>query len=490
MSLSAESHPDAVVPTTTIDEARILPMVKPKRGRKPKATPPATVPDAMPAALPADATHNQVLADARAEIELEQALHALVEGTVLKILQDGEDYGISHARNCTEMAKPAPFQGPGRCPSCRRKPELWLPGAEKCAKRLGYTYGLPEVADDIMRATHIEAPWIAFRVALIRKRDGEVVGHGIGGRTLAQSNGDPNTMMKMGKKSAIIDCAKTNFALSGFFSQDSDVVDKDDPLRATDGTPGGSTPAEAAAVVPANTFTPAMPPAPAPVTVAGAATPVAPPTPESVSADLARIAEACGMLPEDKQRLYRMAGWVEGEVITDARQHELRQRVLALLRGPFRAHVDAAGGWADGIAPSAARTQYLLPWLAVADPPKAQATLQIPATPMPGTPVIPDRATPSLDRFVAFYAIDGDTLQRLYSCAGWKAGAPPTETHARVAYELCEQALSNWIQAHGGWPAEGAQWSAEERRRHVFEPWLQGLEDFYSKNPNQRPTGA
>ena len=82
-----------------------------------------------------------IVARAKAEIETEQKLHVLVEELVMKILTAGEDYGIAHEKGCREKLRESKgekaFMGPGRCASCSRKPDLWLPGAEKIAKRLG-----------------------------------------------------------------------------------------------------------------------------------------------------------------------------------------------------------------------------------------------------------------------------------------------------------------------------------------------------------------
>jgi hypothetical protein len=107
-----------------------------------------------------------------------------------------------------------------------------------------------------------------------------------------------------------------------------------------------------------------------------------------------------------------------------------------------------------------------------------------PATPATTT-MNPDHGTPSLDKFIEFYAPPVSMLQKLYWCAGWTEG-PVTMAQSRKAYQLCEQTLSAWITSHGGWPDEAKTWTAEQRGQKVFGPWLDGLEDFYKKNPEQR----
>lgn len=152
-------------------------------------------------------------------LEQEKARQHLVEEYILNELVAGEDYGVAHETRC----KKASWQGLGRCPSCHRKPDLWLPGAEKVAKRQRCAFTEPAVALDIMAAIDPQGQggWIAFRTSVISMENGVIWGHGVGARSMAQSRNDHNTMIKMGKKSSIIDAAKTGFALSSFFTQDS-----------------------------------------------------------------------------------------------------------------------------------------------------------------------------------------------------------------------------------------------------------------------------
>lgn len=175
------------------------------------AADPATTPKwapAAPSAMGATALH--------ATLKAQSESAKMIEDYVREKLRPGEDFGIAHdGKRCRDLS----WQNWGRCPSCHRKPDLWLPGAERVLWILGCTMTDPEIARDLMDAMKGEG-WIAFRVRVISRSTGEVLGYGLGARRLAQDGNDPNKCLKMAAKSALIDAVKRTFALSGFFSQD------------------------------------------------------------------------------------------------------------------------------------------------------------------------------------------------------------------------------------------------------------------------------
>lgn len=174
-------------------------------------------------------------------LEQERERQHLVEEYILNELVAGEDYGVAHDGRCRQKN----WQGLGRCPSCHRKPDLWLPGAEKVAKRQRCAFTEPQVAHDIMAAVDPQGQggWIAFRTSVISMENGVIWGHGIGARSMAQSGNDHNTMIKMGKKSSIIDAAKTGFALSSFFTQDGSDAEESTATAPPTPAPAPSKPA-------------------------------------------------------------------------------------------------------------------------------------------------------------------------------------------------------------------------------------------------------
>jgi hypothetical protein len=248
-------------------------------------------------------------------------------------LDPGEDFGITHRKNCREKLAAdqegrEAFPGPGRCPACGSKADLRLPGAERIAVGMGCMIGRPEVAQDLMDAVAgVEYAWIAFRLEIIHLETGQVIGHGVGARALSESSGNTNTMFKMGKKSAVIDGIKTTFGLSGRFTQDvpHETERTDPPAAAETGATGGG-------VRPGGSPSP-QPPRPAPSPPQAPAPhpgPAGPPAGLEVSRKSGANGEAAVdhpiarmlldgawdfyALPKPKRRaLYEHAGWREGQ---------------------------------------------------------------------------------------------------------------------------------------------------------------------------------
>lgn len=101
------------------------------------------------------------------------------------------------------------------------KKSLGKPGAEKFCNLFGVTIGETELAQDIIDSLPQDSKDKGATVLRVKLyRNGEYIGAGIGARTLTQDKGDLNKMMKMAKKSAIIDAVISTFGLSDLFSQD------------------------------------------------------------------------------------------------------------------------------------------------------------------------------------------------------------------------------------------------------------------------------
>lgn len=493
MSEAAEPHVPEVIPDDT-DEALDAEL---KRLRKEDQLPAAPAASAPPATRP-NTAQMDIVSAAKEEIATQQALHELIEELINKILSPGEDFGIAHDKGCRERLKERegqrPFAGPGRCDACGRKPDLWLPGAERIAKRLGYYYGEPEVATDIMEAIQgIEAPWIAFRVAVIDRKTGEVVGYGVGARSLLQNKGDQNAMIKMAKKSAIIDACKTTFALSGFFTQDSpggkdEVPAKTPPATTPVGAqPPAPTPAPAGGV-PAAPATPS--PAPAPSQVPNA--PADPnKVPDRATPNLDGVIQACGLTSGDMHELYKLAGYTDGEV-TPA----IARAACNLVHGSFKAFVADAGGWPEGITPAQARERFFLPWVQSLQP---AAPTQAPA-PAPGQPpagIVVERARDrtteppakdhpipiqSLDSYKRAFAIDLPTQERICQALGFDLGQPLNDEQKQRVFRLLHDDLHKWVQTTSITSKDYVGWTPEERRNYIIYPFL---EDFTKANNAQ-----
>jgi hypothetical protein len=146
-------------------------------------------------------------------------------------LKDGVDYGRIHVvkkENCSLG---------NRCtdPFHYSKPSLWKPGAEKIAGMLGLSVSFPTLPD-------IEAAFIAGRkieqlvLRCVLTNDlGQIIGQGIGARSLAQDHGDLNKALKMAEKSAMIDAVLRAGGLSEIFTQD---LDAENPEAIDPYTPG------------------------------------------------------------------------------------------------------------------------------------------------------------------------------------------------------------------------------------------------------------
>lgn len=206
------------------DRAKAMP-TPPDPATTPKWTP------APPSAMNVSALH--------ATLKAQSESAKMIEDYVREKLRPGEDFGIAHdSKRCRDLS----WQAWGRCPSCHRKPDLWLPGAERVLWILGCTMTDPAIARDLMDAMKGEG-WIAFRVSVVSRATGEVLGYGLGARRLAQDGNDPNKCLKMAAKSALIDAVKRTFALSGFFTQDGgESGDEDAKARPGRGRAGAATP--------------------------------------------------------------------------------------------------------------------------------------------------------------------------------------------------------------------------------------------------------
>lgn len=279
---------------------------------------PVGAPASLPMSAPAPAEFKALLED-------EKRRQHLVEEYILNELVAGEDYGVAHDKRCRQ----ANWQGLGRCPSCKRKPDLWLPGAEKVAKRQRCAFTEPVVAHDIMAAVdpQNQGGWIAFRTSVVSMENGVIWGHGVGARSMAQSFNDHNTMIKMGKKSSIIDAAKTGFALSGFFTQDSGDSD------------------EIAAEIKA--------------TPTSAAAPASKPRGISTKTDYEKevrgMIERIGVTKDETHALFKLTGW-QGDALTKANWAAVRD-----LLTQFRDVASKAG--VTGATPTEELHARFLVWL-------------------------------------------------------------------------------------------------------------------------------
>ncbi len=247
---------------------------------------------------------------------------------ILESLKASEDFGVVHRKGCEEKFKQEHkkpyFKGPGRCPVCEAKSDLWLPGAEQITRGMDCQFGEPMIAQDVMDAAKdIDYVWVAFRVPIIDSQTGECIGYGVGARSLIDSAGNANTMLKMAKKSAIIDAVKSTFALSSYFTQDVQDVETAGEVTATPKSagpaPASPPPAPSAPVAPqppsrpvaasdpAPAPTPPRPVAPTPPRPADQAQP-APPTPPRVPAAAVAPSAPAAPAPPMSVMVQRNAG--------------------------------------------------------------------------------------------------------------------------------------------------------------------------------------
>lgn len=102
----------------------------------------------------------------------------------------------------------------------RSKPSLFKPGAEKIAAMLGLVCRFPNLAqyeNAVLEGTHLDQ--IIIRCNLVNQI-GEVIGEGVGARSVDQDQGDINKALKMGCKSAMIDATLRCAGISEVFTQD------------------------------------------------------------------------------------------------------------------------------------------------------------------------------------------------------------------------------------------------------------------------------
>lgn len=271
-----------------------------------------------------------------------------IEAFIRARLRPGDDFGVAHDRKtCRNLS----WQEWGRCPSCGRKPDLWLGGAERLAFALGLDVSEPELATDLMGALRIEGPWLCARVRLIRRGTGEIVGTGWGARTLAQDGNDPNKTIKMLAKSALIDVVKRTFALSSFFTQDGSGGDE----SAAPAAPG---PAPILPIGSASTL-------PGTVTIV-AGTP-------NYEAEARALVTQVGATPDERAILKRLAS-IPPEQTADT----WRAAEWAAMRDVLRGFLDVAkaGGHGPKSDPAALR-EVFVGWLA-AQVRKAEAAVHPP----------------------------------------------------------------------------------------------------------------
>ena len=164
----------------------------------PTATPEApelAVPDVYPdfATTPEEVTHRT----------------AELRDYVRNHMNEGEDYGII----------------PGGS-----KPTLFKPGAEK----LNAVFGLAPIVEVVNRHEDWDAGFVAYevKVTLLNKRTGGIEAEGIGScnsRERRYKNQDAagiaNTVLKMGKKRALVDATLSATRASGLFTQDLEDLD-------------------------------------------------------------------------------------------------------------------------------------------------------------------------------------------------------------------------------------------------------------------------
>ncbi len=129
-------------------------------------------------------------------------------------LTEGVDYGRLHInRNCQEgrnCMNPYHFS----------KPSLWKPGAEKICGMLGLTVNFPALPDYEQAVLNgVVLKQIMLRCNLLNE-SGQIVGEGIGARSIERDGGDLNKAIKMAEKSAMIDAVLRAGGLSEVFTQD------------------------------------------------------------------------------------------------------------------------------------------------------------------------------------------------------------------------------------------------------------------------------
>ena len=100
------------------------------------------------------------------------------------------------------------------------KPSLWKPGSEKIIAHLGLVPTFPSMDKyEEMAYSGIAIENVIIRCEILTV-EGQLVGVGIGGRTLKQQYGDLNACLKMACKSAQVDATLRICGLSESFTQD------------------------------------------------------------------------------------------------------------------------------------------------------------------------------------------------------------------------------------------------------------------------------
>ena len=133
-------------------------------------------------------------------LEVRGENRAALIGWVNANLKEGHDFGVIKA-----------------------KKSLWKAGAEKIAGMLGLQVSWPNLSESLSRLAN-GSEIIYLECNLLR--NGVVQAQGAGARSLSQDGGDPNKMIKMAKKSAMIDAVLNVAGLSEVFTQD---LEQEDP---------------------------------------------------------------------------------------------------------------------------------------------------------------------------------------------------------------------------------------------------------------------
>jgi hypothetical protein len=432
-----------VVPLTP---TAVEPLIGPGPGGREPGWLPSTPPEAAPSKRQRRRTATEIVVTTRTEADLdafkallafEKACHEAVESIIRETLRPGEDFGIVHDRGNSRRpgCKTQDYQGWSRCGSCHRKPDLWLAGAEKVAKRMGCLISEPVVATDIMQAIGPAAgPWIAFRCQVVKRSTGEVQGHGIGARSIATHEGDLNAAMKMGRKSAIIDAVKSTFALSGFFAQDTaDVIEQ--------GVAGGEA-ADRKAAGSGEHASPPVPPGAAP-------SPPAAPAPD-YQAQATRMLTWLGATAEQVDTIYGLAGVAMGEILSATKWAAVRDVLLGV-----KDTLKAVGvGTTD--ADQAEARNVFAGWIRSRRLPGTAASAVVPETLPEGADTLLDAepaiaaAQATVERIIDACGLGfADTFRFLRLVGRPEAEAPrtwwvPTERLLRGGFAKAMQAIQGW----------------------------------------------
>ena len=115
----------------------------------------------------------------------------------------------------------------------KSKPSMSKAGAEKVCGMLGMTATFPNLCQyEKMTLEGKEIKQILLRCEIM-SASGQLVGMGVGARTVAQDKGDLNKALKMAEKSSMIDAVLRAGGLSEIFTQDIEDTPNESTQRAT-----------------------------------------------------------------------------------------------------------------------------------------------------------------------------------------------------------------------------------------------------------------